>query len=215
MSQKQSKNWSHLPSFSSPSLSIFFLFSLLQPEMKEDINLFKTFPYVPININKCIEFITHVVFFVLPHLISQNQDLAFRIGSGCMEAIFHIYFQYCFPLAWCIDPRKTQHIFLRPWGGVPFKGSSKLPTNQQLAETCIKSSHLEMVSWLMLLELSSPLQQTFWVKNSSKHMHSRPGHFSCVFCAPHQNGWVMALSNSGSSKVSDGMQAVVWTSLSR
>lgn len=94
-------------------------------------------------------------------------------------------------------------------GGDAFQGSSKLPTNQQLVEMCTKSDHLETGSWLMLLKLSFPLQQPFWVKNSSKHMHSRPGHFSFVSYAPHQNGRVMELSNSGSCRASDGMHTVV------
>lgn len=38
-----------------------------------------------------------------------------------MEAIFQIYFQYCFPTVWHIDPRKTQHIFLRPGEEMPFR----------------------------------------------------------------------------------------------
>ena len=37
-----------------------FLPSLMQPEMKGDIHLFKTYPYVPMNINKYIEFTAHV-----------------------------------------------------------------------------------------------------------------------------------------------------------
>lgn len=86
----------------------------------------ETFIYVRhflINVDKYIEFIYYPYWFiVLPHLISQNQDLAFRIGSGYMETIFHthIYFQYCFSSAWHRDSRKTQHIFLRPWGEMPF-----------------------------------------------------------------------------------------------
>lgn len=43
-----------------PSLSISFLPSVTQREMKGDIHLFKTFPYVPINISQYIEFTTHV-----------------------------------------------------------------------------------------------------------------------------------------------------------
>lgn len=97
-------------------------------------------------------------------------------------------------------------------GGDAFQGSSKLPTNQQLAETCTKSDHLEMGSWLTSLELSSPL----WKLSGWKILQS-----TCIWDqgifknAPHQNGQLIALSNSQFSGVSNWMQAVVWISLPR
>lgn len=115
---------------------------------------------------------------------------------------------------WHIDPRKTSAYF-SILGGDSFQGSSKLPTSRQLVDTWTEGDHLETGSWLTLLELSSPPQQPFWVKNSSKHTHSWPGYFSSVFYALHQSGRVTELSHSASGRTVDGMQAVVWTSTSR
>lgn len=166
-----------------------------------------------INIDKYIEFTTHVGLlccFILYHKTkTQPLELALDVWKPFFIYIFSILLPIC--MTQILGKPNT---YSQTMGGDAFRGSSKLPTDQQLVETCTKSDHLEMGSWLML-KLSSPLQQPFWVKNSSKHMHSRPGHFSSVFHAPHQNGRVMEPSNSGSCRISDGMNAVVWTPLSR
>lgn len=89
--------------------------------MRGNIHLLRTFPHVPINIKEnCIEFTTHVGLLCLLILFHRTRTLAFGIGSGCLEAIFNI-FKIALPSAWHIFPRKIRHIFLRPWGEMPFR----------------------------------------------------------------------------------------------
>lgn len=136
------------------------------------------------------------------------------MGSGCMEAIFHIYFQYCFPSAWHIDPMKTQHIFLKPWRKKPFRvAQNYLPINswqKRVPRVIIWKWAADSYCWSCHPHSSSisgwRILQSTWIQGQS---------ISLVFYAPHQSGWVMALPNSGSNRESDGMQTVVWTSLSR
>ena len=188
----------------------------MQPKWNETFTYFKK-PLCSHKYQK-VYWIYHPCWFIaLPHLISQNQTLAFRFGSGCMEAILYRYiFSIASHLCDIQILGKPAHISRPGWGGGDaFQGSSKLPTNRQLVETWSESDHLETGSWLTLLELSSLPQQPFWVNSSSKHTHSRPGYFSSVFSALHQSGRVTELSHSASSRTSDGMQVVVWVSPSR
>jgi hypothetical protein len=57
---------------------------------------------------------------VPPNFISQNQDFSSWNWLRMFGSHFQ-YFQDCFPSAWHIFPGKTQHIFLRPWGEMPFR----------------------------------------------------------------------------------------------
>lgn len=182
---QKSEEWLCLPFFPSPSrtsIPISFLSFLLQPEMKKDIYLFKTFPYSSININKYMTLSPTLVYCAAS---SYNTELRLSLSNGLWMYGSHFphIFSILLPICMTYRPYENPAHISQTLEEEAFQSSSKLPTNQQLAETCTKSDHLEMGSWFILLELSSPLQQHFWVKNSSKHMNSRPEHFSCFLCS--------------------------------
>lgn len=172
---------SSLPLLELPSPFPSFLFFCSQKWKKTSIYLRHSLivPLISINI------LTLSPTLVYCAASSYNTELRLSLSNGLWMYGSHFphIFSILLPICMTYRPYENPAHISQTLEEEAFQSSSKLPTNQQLAETCTKSDHLEMGSWFILLELSSPLQQHFWVKNSSKHMNSRPEHFSCFLCS--------------------------------